>query len=93
MKKAHQDAEIEGKKHGMCTVRWLTVGLVCVMIGNIGHVLVLPYGDMTLFICTCSVAILFSGILSILLLGEKFIWQYDLSGAALICLGAALTVL
>jgi len=93
MKKAHQDAEKQGKKHGVFTVRWLTLGLLCVLLGNVGHVFVMPYGDMTLFITTCSVAILFSGMLSIFLLGEKFIWQYDITACILICVGAGLTVL
>ena len=77
----------------MWSVRWLAVGLICVLIGNLGHVLTLKYGDMTLFIATCSIAILFSGILSIMLLGEKFICKYDITAAVLICVSAALNVL
>ena len=53
---------------------------------------VLPFGDMILFTSTCSVAILFSAVLSILLLKEKFIWKYDLTAAILICTGCTLTV-
>jgi len=93
MKKAHQEAERNGKQHGMWSVRWLTLGLFCVLLGNLGHLVFLPFADMTLFIVSSSVAILMAGVLSICILDEKFIWKYDVSAAVLITVGSALTVL
>ena len=87
MKIAHQEHK------GFFSLRWLGLGLVFVILAGIGHVVVLPFGDMILFTSTCSVAILFSSILSIWLLKEQFIWKYDLTATILICTGCALTVM
>jgi len=62
------------------------------ILANLGHVMVLPYADMSLFTTTCSIAILCSAGLSIKLLGEAFVWKYDVTASILIMVGSALTI-
>jgi hypothetical protein len=94
MKIAHSNADKDkAGSNGFKSARWWLLGMVPIVIGNIGHILVLPYADMTLFASTCSIAILFNALLSITMLGEKFLLAYDLTATTLICLSSALTVM
>ena len=103
MKIAHLEAELKAKEakslgmkvsaNGFFSKRWILVGFVCVVVSNLGHVVVLPFADMTLFTTTCSIAILISAFLSIKLLGEPYICKYDVTASILICTGSALTIL
>ena len=54
--------------------------------------MVLPYADLILFTATSSLAILYGVFLAILILGEKFVWKYDMPAIALILAGCILTV-
>jgi hypothetical protein len=94
MKIAHSNADKkQAGSSGFKSARWIVLGCGSMITANIGHIMVLPFADMTLFASTCSVAILFCVVFSILMLGEKFICAYDLTAALLICTSSALTVL
>ena len=53
---------------------------------------VLPYADVTLLSTICSFGILFTALLSICLLGETFVWKYDLIATLLVITGSVTTV-
>ena len=64
------------------------------MIINVAvHALVLPFVDLTLLACNACTAIIVNMILSTRLLGEKFIWQYDVTAMVLIAIGSISIVL
>jgi hypothetical protein len=96
MKIAHKEAEAinktGGNQNSFTTKRWM-IGFVCVFVGSFGHVFMLPFADMTLFTTTCSLAILVTMGLSMVILGEKLIPKYDFSAAIFICIGSGLTIL
>ena len=87
MKIAHRDGK------GFASCRWIVAGFGCVAVASVGHVVVLPFADMTLLATSCSTAIVWSAMLSIVLLGERLQWIYDLPAALFICIGTTLTVL
>jgi len=92
MKLAHVEAERK-KSNGFLSLRWIFCGLGVLFISMLLHGVMLPFADVTLFATTVAFAIVFSTLLSIFLLGEKFICRYDLPAAGLICVGAALTMI
>jgi hypothetical protein len=94
MKIAHStaDKKLTGSS-GFKSARWIILGCGSVMVANLCHVCVFPFADMTLFASTSSIAIMMSVFLSIVMLGEKFIWAYDLPAALLICSCSGLTVM
>ena len=51
------------------------------------HMLVLAHLDLTLMACQVSTSILCNTALSVLYLGETFIWKYDFTALILISLG------
>ena len=53
---------------------------------------VLPFADMVLLTCNSATAILVSSGLAICLLGEKFVWKYDLTALFLYIIGGTLTI-
>ena len=91
LKVAHIECEKSGK-NPYCTIRFLLQGVLLMIVANIVHLCMLPYGDMTLFTITSSFSILFSAYLSIKLLGEKFVCKYDMTATLLICIGCILTI-
>ena len=97
MKMAHQESEqaaTEGRSSNpWCSGRWVFRGFGLVLLANTIHVLVLPFADMSLLTTTCSISILSSCFLSIKLLGETFVWKYDLTASLLICAGSVLTII
>ena len=58
--------------------------------GGIG---ILPFADLTLLASSSAIAIMISACLSIIFLGEVFIWHYDLTAMALIITGSTLIIL
>lgn len=51
----------------------------------------LPFIDLTLVACNCATAILANLVLSVWILGEPFVWQYDVT-AILIIVSGTLTI-
>ena len=94
MKIAHSEAhKQESGSSGFKSFRWIVCGASFIIIASIGHVVLLPFADMTLFASTCSIAILMNAFLSMNLLGEKFVCAYDMTAALLICISSTMTVL
>lgn len=103
MKLAHHEADAKNAKmreldsdktySGFCSSRWIVFGLGGVIIGGIGHLGVLPFADVTLLTTVCSFGILFTTMLSICLLGETFVWKYDLVATMLVIIGSTLTII
>ena len=87
MKIAHRDGK------GFLSFRWILAGFGPVILASVGHVVVLPFADMTLLATSCSTAIIISAFLSIVLLGERLQCMYDASAATCIFIGTMLTVL
>ena len=58
-----------------------------VLLNSIVQSLVLPHVDLTLISCNAATAILTNMILSTKVLGEQFIWQYDLTAMFFIAIG------
>ena len=54
---------------------------------TITQAVVLPFVDLTLISCNCATAIIANIILSTKVLGENFIWQYDLTAMMFIVAG------
>ena len=52
----------------------------------------MPFADLVLLASNSATAIVTSAIFSICLLGEKFMWKYDLTALFLIILGNTLTI-
>ena len=60
---------------------------------SVAQSLVLPYVDLTLISCNAATAILTNMILSTKVLGEQFIWRYDLTAMFFITIGTITIVL
>lgn len=76
---------------GYCSVKW-AVGIGLVILNSIVQSLVLPHLDLTLLSCNAATAIITNMILSTKVLGEQFIWQYDLTAMFFIALGTVTIV-
>ena len=57
-----------------------------------GHVFLIQYLDLTLIAAGSCIAIGSAVVISIVFLGEKFIWQYDLVAFILITIGCGTIV-
>ena len=79
-------------KRTYCSPRWI-IGCGLVIINVAVHALVLPFVDLTLLACNACTAIIVNMILSTRLLGERFIWQYDVTAMILIAIGSISIVL
>lgn len=55
--------------------------------------MVLPFADIVLLASSTGLAMIFSSLLSIFILGETFICKYDLTAMVLIAVGCTLLVL
>jgi len=81
------------KTHSIfCSPRWFFLGFGCILIGAIGHLAVLPFADVTLLTTICAFGILFTTGLSICMLGEVFVWRYDLVATLLVIVGSVSTI-
>ena len=54
--------------------------------------MVLPFADLVLLASNSATAIIGSSLLSICLLGERFLWKYDLTAMFFIILGCTLSI-
>lgn len=97
MKLAHKEMELqvaEGKQKTcwmvVCRAKWL-LGLGALKLGSVLQVIALPFADLILLSNACSISLVFSTLLAIKFLNEKFVWQYDLTAIVLICTGSMLT--
>ena len=75
-----------------CTWKGIA-GLALTIVGVIGHIVALPFCDLTLIACNSSSAILINMFISSKFLGEKFVAKYDVSAAALVSLGTLAIIL
>ena len=64
------------------------LGFFLIVLNVVCHALILPYIDLTLLSCNAATAIIVNLILSIKILGEKFIPKYDLTAIAFILIGS-----
>ena len=62
-------------------------------LGSLIHVAVIPYLDLTLIAVNTTLGIIFSVILSTVILKEQFVAKYDLSGLFFIMAGVVWIVL
>lgn len=69
-----------------CSGKW-ALGFVFIITNVVCHALILPYVDLTLLACNAATAIIVNMILSTQILGEEFIWKYDLTAMMLIAVG------
>lgn len=72
-----------------CSCKWV-VGFTFIMMNAVCHSLVLPFVDLTLLACNAATAIIVNMLLSTNILGEKFIWKYDLTAMVLIATGSVI---
>ena len=70
-----------------CSGKW-ALGFVLITANVVCHALILPYVDLTLLACNAATAIIVNMILSTQILGEEFIWKYDLTAMILIAGGS-----
>ena len=70
-----------------CSVKWV-IGFILITMNVCCHGLVLPFVDLTLLACNAATAIIVNMLLSTYILGEKFIWKYDLTAMLLIASGS-----
>ena len=75
MKFAHLDND-SGRNSSVCSFKY-AAGMTCLVIGNIIHVVVLPFCPVILLAINSSTAIVMTAVLAIVLLKERIIWRYD----------------
>ena len=88
--------EVENSDHGSrahlrSKTWWL--GFMMMVSGVTIHIVALPYADLTLLAANSSLAIIANLLLSIFLLGEKWVWKFDCTAMALIIGGCSSIVL
>lgn len=86
------DIDEDTTSKAYCSWRFF-IGFLCLFIGSVIHVVILPYLDLTLMACNAAVAIMLSIVLSIQCLDEVFVWRYDCPALVLIAAGCATIVL
>lgn len=72
--------------------RWL-VGILAMIISVMIHIYCLQYLDLTLLAANTVNCVVAAVVLSTLILGEKFMWKYDLPALIFIATGCFLIVL
>ena len=85
IKFAHIDAD-KTQKSAVFSCKFLT-GLVSLIISGVIHIVMMPFCPLILLAMNSATAILMSATLSILILGERLVWQYDLVAFILISSG------
>ena len=91
-RKQLEDQFVESGGRYYCQPKWI-FGFLFVLMGPICQSIVLPFLDLTLIACNSATAIIANVILSTKILGEQFIWKYDLTAMLLIATGVVLIVL
>jgi len=79
------------KKSGFCTCEWLS-GIAILAVASGVHVAALPYCDLVVLSTSTSLGIVFNNILSVICLGEKVVWVYDVTAVSLIIGGSLVIV-
>ena len=92
MKKGHIEVEnsgLNGKKakSPYKTKKWI-IGLLCLIVGNVLHIVVLPFLDLVVLSTGTAIAIVVNTVLSIIYLDERFVIKYDLTAFSLIIGGS-----
>ena len=70
-----------------CSWRFL-LGMSLMFFGTLVHLCMLPFLDLTLVAGGACLGILVAIMLSVLVLGETFVWRYDLPGLLFIAAGS-----
>lgn len=81
----------EKRRSGFLTCEWMS-GFGMMVIGQILHIVVLPFCDLVVLSTDTAQAILFSNLLSVLYLKEKFLWRFDGPAMFLIVIGSIIIV-
>jgi hypothetical protein len=76
----------------MCQWKWI-LGFILIVLNVLCHSLIVPFCDLTLLSCNAATAIIANMILSTQVLGEKFVWQYDMLAMTLIAFGSVTIVI
>jgi hypothetical protein len=71
--------------------RWF-IGLLCLIVGSITHILVLPYVDLVLLSANYALSILIGLVLSVTMLNESFSVKKDSPAIVMIFTGCLITV-
>ena len=80
------------KKIPFFTCEWLT-GFIVLIVASLIHVACLPFCDLVVLSTNTSIGIVINNILSVIYLGEKVVWKFDIVAISLICFGSLLIVL
>ena len=75
-----------------CQWKW-ALGLSLIIMNVLCHSLIVPFCDLTLLACNAATAIIMNMLLSINVLGEKFVCRYDLTAMILIATGSVTIVM
>jgi len=75
-----------------CSGKWV-LGFLFIIMNVLCHSLIVPFCDLTLLSCNAATAIIVNMLLSINVLGERFVWQYDLTAMILIATGSVTIVM
>ena len=86
------DKDVDQTAKVYCQWRWI-LGILALIVSLFLHFFMLPRLNLTMLAAKNVVAILASTVLSIQILGEVFIWKYDLPALILISAGCATVVL
>lgn len=75
-----------------CTWKGIA-GILLTVVGVIGHLIALPFCDLTLIACNSSTAIIINVYISWKFLGEQFVPKYDISAMVLVFIGTLTIIL
>ena len=92
LNKEKETGEEEDKKSIYCRGLWW-LGFASIMCGVMFCFFTLAYLSLILVGATLILGVAFNTLLSIKLLGEQFVWKYDLPALSLMCIGALLLTL
>ena len=91
MKVSHRNSD-KTQQSAVCSCTYFAA-MVCLAIGNIIHVVVLPFCPIVLLAMNSSTAIIMTSTMAILFLEEQIVWRYDLMAFLLISIGTTGIVL
>lgn len=83
----------EGKDESTFTRKEYISGLTIVLSGQIFVAIALEYGNIILISITSCFCVLFTAILSPIMLKEKFLWKVDGISIGLICVGCIMALM
>ena len=91
MKVSHQNSD-KTQQSALCSCTYFA-GMVCLLIGNLIHVVVLPFCPIVLLSINSSTAIVMTAMLALIFLKEKLVMPYDLLAFLFISIGCTGIVL